>query len=452
MSKMKNKLGMGASLLITVLAFGAFAGAAAVVTQNQFSLAPTTLADEGEDDGGDDQEDDSEDDNNDEEKAKEKEKEKVKKEQEKEREKAKKESEKSRESSGKEDDGEDDDGVENENEDEDEPEDSDEDESEDDDGMFKDRDKTLEKLQEKIAEAEKHILEKQAEGVDVTTALASLAAAKAGLGQVGSAFDANDLAAAENLAKQIKKLAHFTEKDLEYAEKITEEMAKVEKRFGQVVRKIAVLEALGGDASAFKAQLASLRADFSALKASIAADPSTITRDIEKAFEKKVKRLKSLVETAIFAYGGTDEDDDLFEDHEEDADDLAEDLDDVAEIEDGDDDGVSVQVRRVAAEHKAAAQTVKQSLEDIKDRSGLVKALFGPDFSALDTLSAQVAAMNARAAALESAAAQVADPEIRQILTDQADVLRSEALKLQSYIAAEDDQFSIFGALLRLFR
>lgn len=451
MSKMKNKLGMGASLLITVLAFGAFAGAAAVVTQNQFSLAPTALADEGDDDGGDDEEDDSEDDNNDEEKAQEKEKEKAKKEQEKEREKAKKESEKSRESSGKEDDGEDDDGVENENEDEDGSEDSDENES-DDKGMFKDRDKTLEKLQEKIAEAEKHILEKQAEGVNVTAALARLAAAKAGLGQVGSAFDANDLAAAENLAKQIKKLAHFTEKDLEYAEKITEEMAKVEKRFGQVVRKIAVLEALGGDASAFKAQLASLRADFSVLKASIAADPSTITRDTEKAFEKKVKRLKSLVETAIFAYGGTDDDDDLFEDHEEYADDLSEDLDDVAEIEDGDDDGVSGKVRRVAAEHKAAVQTVKQSLEDIKDRSGLVKTLFGPDFSALDTLGEQVAAMNARATALDAAAAQVADPEIRQILLTQADALRSEVLKLQSYIAAEDDQFSIFGALLKLFR
>ena len=221
---------------------------------------------------------------------------------------------------------------------------------------------------------------------------------------------------------------------------------------GEGNQKAATLESLGGDASVFKAQLTSLQADFVVLQATLAATPETITRDTVKAFEKRVKRLKNLVESAIFAYGGTDDDDDLFEDHEEDAEDLFEDLDDVAEIEDDDDNGVSGKVRKVAAEHKAAAQALKKSLKDIKDRSGLARTLFGPDFSALDSLGAQVAAMNARAAALELAAAQITDPTIRQILLTQADALKSEALKLQSYIAAEDDQFSIFGALLRLFR
>lgn len=453
MSKIQNKLGMGASLLITVLAFGAFAGAAAVVTQNQFSLAPTTLADEGEDDGGDDEEDDSEDDNNDDnddgddedkDDSEDKAKEDAKKKAEREREAAKKQAERSNDDSD--DDSEDD-------ADEDESDDIDEDENNGDDkGMFKDRDKTLEKLRKEIAKAREKILEKQAEGTDVTAALARLALAEASLDQVGSSFDANDLITAKMLAKQVKKTAHFAEKDLEFAKKVSEEMAKVEKRFGQVVKKIAVLETLGGDASTFKEQLAALRADFSVLRTTIAAAPGTITRDTVKAFEKRVKRLKNLVESAIFAYGGTDDDDDLFEDHEEDSDDLFEDLDDVAEIEDGDDNGVSGKVRKVAAEHRAAVQTVKQSLEDIKDRSGLVKTLFGPDFSALDTLGVQVAAMNTRATALESAAAQITDPSIRQILLTQADALRSEVLKLQSYIVAEDDQFSIFGALLKLFR
>ncbi len=456
MSKTKTKqLGTGAALVIAVLSFGAFAGAAAIITKNQFSLAPATLAedgeDESEDDGGDEEANkDEEDDNNDQEK----EKEKAKKEQEKAREKAKKEDEKARESSGKEDDGEDADA--NEAEDENESEDENEDESEDenngdDEGMYKDRDKTLEKLRKEIAKAREKILEKQAEGVDVTAALARLALAEESLIQVGASFDGNDLITAKMLAKQIKKIAHFAEKDLEFSKKVGEEMAKVEKRFGQVSKKISTLKALGGDASTFEEQLASLRADFSALQAAIAAAPGTITRDTVKTFEKRVKRLKNLVESAIFAYGGTD-DDDLFEDHEEDADDLFEDLDDVAEIEDDDDNGVSGKVRKVAAEHKAAAQALKRSLEDIKDRSGLARTLFGPDFSALDTLAAQVAAMNARAAALESAAAQITDPTIRQILLTQADALKSEALKLQSYIAAEDDQFSIFGALLRLFR
>lgn len=437
---------MGASLVIAVLSFGAFAGTAAIVTKNQFSFAHTTSADEGEDEDEPEDEPEEEDDDNDQEKDQEK----AKKEQEKAREKAKKEAEKARESSGKEDNEEDDD--DNAVEDEDGDENEDENEDGDDDGMYQDRDKTLEKLQEKISEAEKHILEKQAEGVDVTAALASLAAVKAGIIQVGVLFDANDLDAVKALAKQLKKIAHFTEKDLEYAEKIDEEMATIEKRFGQVAKKIAMLAALGGETSVFEGQLASLRSDFSTLKASLAATPEVITRDTARAFEKRVKRLKSLIESAIFAYGGTDDDDDLFEDHEEDSDDLFEDLDDVAEIEDDDDNGVSGKVRKVAAEHKAAAQTLKKSLEDIKDRGGVATFLFGPDFSALDTLGAQVAAMNTRATALEAAAAQITDPSIKQILLTQADALRSEVLKLQSYITAEDDQFSIFGALLRLFR
>ena len=332
-------------------------------------------------------------------------------------------------------------------------EDEDDNEGQDDEeGMYKDRDKTLEKLRKEIAKARENILEKQAEGVDVTAALARLTLAEESLTQVVASFDSNDLITAKMLAKQIKKIAHFAEKDVKYAEKISEELAKVEKRFGQVEKKITLLQSLGGETATFQAQLVSLRADFAVLKASVSAAPGIITRDTIKAFEKRVKRLKSLVESAIFAYGGSDDDDDLFEDHEEDSDDLFEDLDDVAEIESGDDDGVSGKVRKVAAEHKAAAQTLKKSLEDIKDRKGLTAFLFGPDFSALDTLGAQVAAMNARAAALEAAAAQIADPTIRQILLTQADVLRSEVLKLQSYISAEDDQFSIFGALLRLFR
>src|SRR3989338_1775622 len=395
MPKINTKMGTGAALVIALLAFGAFAGAAALITKNQFNFAAVTSADEGED--GNENEDKDKDDSEDEDKDKEKEQEKAKKEQEKAREKAKKEAEKARESSSKEDDDNDVD------EDEaDEVEDKDEDKSGDNKGMFKDRDKTLAKLQEEIAKAKEKILEKQGEGVDVTTALARLALAEAGLVQVGTSFDANDLATAKMLAKQIKKTAHFTEKDLEFSKKVAEEMAKVEKRFGQVEKKIEELEGLGGDEAAFKFQLSTLRSDFSVLKASIAAAAGTITRDMVKAFEKRVKRLKSLVESTIFALGGTD-DDDLFDDHEDDADDLFEDLDDVAEIEDGDENGVSGKVRKIAAEHKAASKAIKESLEDIKDRGGLVRTLLGSDSDALAMLNKEVAGMNTRAAALELA-------------------------------------------------
>ena len=463
MSNTKTKqLGIAASLVIVLLAFGAFASAAALITKNQFSLAPFTLADDDDDedededdeDEGEDQ-DDNEDEDEDEKddaqeiakKKAERERESAKKQAERAREFAKKQVEKSSHGVGG---NEMDDDDENEdNEMDDEGDDMDEDD-EDEHGMFKDRDKTLSKVAEEIAKAKEKLLEKQADGVDVTTALVRLAEAEVKLSLVGSAFDADDLVTAKMFAKQIKKTAHFAEKDLHDAEKIADELAKVEKRFGQVSQKIALLEALGGDTSAFKTQLASLQSDFAVLRASLTTTPGAITRDTIKAFEKRVKRLKSLVESTMFALGGTD-DDDLFEDHEDDADDLSEDLNDVAEIESDDDNDISKTVKRVAIEHKAAANNIKKSLQDIKDRSGLTKTVFGPDFNALDALSSEVSAINTRATALESAAAQVTDPDIKQILISQASTLKSEVLKLQAYITAENNTSSLFGWITRLF-
>lgn len=467
-------MGTGSALVIALLSFGVFAGVAALVTKNQLNLTAVSLANDDEDGGGDSggdsggggdsQSSDSSSSGSNSESAKNA-REAAKKQSERAREAAKQQSERIREAAKQrgevlknesdsnevEDDNSDSEDVSNQVEDENSDSSLTDTENGDDKGMFKDRNKTLAKLQEEIAKTEEDILKKQGEGDDVATALARLALVKTDLNRVGSLFDTNNLDAAKMLAKQIKKAAHFAEKDVEFAKKASEAMADVTKRFGQVDKKIAALEALGGDASAFKTQLASLKQDFSALQDSITATPGVITRDTVRSFEEKVKRLKSMLESAIFALGGT-EDDDLIADHEENSNDLSENLNDVAEIEAGDDNGVSKKVRTIAAEHKAATQEVENSLQGIKARSGVAKVLFGPNFNALDSLTTQVTAMDTRAAALESASAQITDPEIKQILVDQAKALRSEVTKLQAYIAAEDNQFSIFGKFLSLFR
>lgn len=462
-----------------ILAFSAFVGTLELVSKNknQSGLVPATSAHDGEDDGdsgGDNNQDqnDNQDNNvgdNNQNENKYNTTESAKKQAERERETAKKQAEREWETSNRqaelskknsESDNFSGDQKNDQNDNQDDNQgDSENNGSEterdgnngEDNGMFKDRNKTLEKLQEQIAEAEKKILEKQGEGADVTTALARLTAAKADMERLGSLFDVNNLDVAKLLAKQIQKTAHFTEKDIQFSEKISEELDKIERRFGQVDKKIAVLQSLGGDTSSFQTQLASLRTDFGVLKNSVAVDPAAITRETIRAFENRVKRLKSLVESAMFAYGGT-EDDDLVKDHDEETNELSDDLNDVAEVENGDDNGVSVKVRKIAAEHKAQAQTVRQSLEDIHDRGGFTRVFFGPNFSAIDTLGEQVAAMQARATTLSSLAAQMTDPDIKKLLSDQAEALQSEALKLQSYITAENGQFSILGGLLKLFR
>lgn len=464
MKQQKQGISFVTAALILLFGVGSFVGVANVYNDNHFGSSVAQGKD-GEDSGDDDDDNDDEEDDNDDEEDDDKDDDKQKaesdkKKAEKAREDAKKQAERTREMNKKSMEqsgrgGNDDLEDENEDESSDELEDDEEDEMDDDDtsggfsGMYKEKDKTLSKLQEELMDAEEDIMKQQAKGADVTMALASLAAAKAGIDQVGTAFDTNNLEMAKTLAKQIKKAAHFAEKDAKDAEHVAKELADVTKRFGQVEEKIATLESLGGDTTSFKTQLASLRADFATLQASVSA--GVVTRDTAKAFEKRVKRLKSAIETAIFALGGTD-DDDLFEDHEDDANELSDDLNDVAEIEDGDDNGVSGKLRKVALEHKSSVATVATTLGDIKRRDGFVRTLLGPDFNALDRLNTEVASMNTRAAAIESAAAQIVDPEMKQILLNQATTLRLEVTKLQSYITAEDGQFSILGGLMKLFR
>lgn len=449
----KKKMGTATALAIAILSFGAFTGMASIVVKNQSLITPVTLAEDNEDGGDSEESQKSEDKDKKENKVKEKES--TKKQYEKDREENKKKFEKDREENKQADEiqGKDEDGNEQEMDadgdfDGDESSEFDTDgDFEDNNGMYKDSNKTLSKLQENIAEAEKHILEKQAEGEDVTKALSELNLAKAKLAEVGTAFTANDFEMAKQLSKEIKKEALFSEKDLEFAKDATEAVREVTKKVAKVDSKIATLESLGGDASLFKTQVASLKTDISTLQSS-----GTITREAFKAIEKKAERLKNVIEQSIFALGGNEENDDLYADHEKDAHDLEDDLNDVADIEEGDDNGVAKKVRTIAEEHRSSTAVIAQSLGDIKNQSGFAKTVFGPDFNALESLNAQTTAMTVRADALVAISTQVTDPDVKQILIDRAGALRSEASKLSAYISAENNQFSILGKFLSLFR
>ena len=176
----KKKISMLAALVIAVLSFGSF-----VTVMNATGNAPfgisSVFADEGEDDEDDDKdEDEDEDEDKDEDedddkddqkkeaekKAKELAKEKAKKD----RELLKKQADDMRNSSDDDED-EDDDADELEDEEEDE-------EDEEEDELNKKRAEILEDIYEDIIEAEEDIMKAQAEGVDVTKALATLALAK----------------------------------------------------------------------------------------------------------------------------------------------------------------------------------------------------------------------------------------------------------------------------------
>ena len=316
--------------------------------------------------------------------------------------------------------------------------------------MFKYRTKTLSKLAKEISEAEKEILEKQAEGVDVTAALARLALAKAAIGSVGGAFDANDLEAAKRLAKEAKKLTHFARNDdLHDAKEIAEDVAKVSKRIAQAYGKIALLEAVGGgDGSSFKKALASYEADLATLQATIAAggyDLAAMESSL-KILERKVKSVKSSVEAAIYALGGTDSK--LDDDFEDDSEDIAEHLNDVADIED---DSVGRAIRRIADDHKDATRKVSEAVKGVDKRNPVLQTLFGANESDLKDLEQEIAANKARTEALLRAADAIEDQDIKAILLDQVETLKEQTAKLEIFVSGQRNRMSAFGWFFDLF-
>ena len=440
-----KKIGVLPMLLVAVLSFGGFMGVAAVVSQNGSNFIPVSLADEGEDGDDDEDKDDDKDDDKDKKDVKNKDDDKDDEEDSKDdsdEDEDKNDNDSDEDESGDKD-GDDNDSDENEGDDID-----DEDEDGDNNGMYKDQAKTVSKLEKIIAEAEKDILEKQAEGVDVTAALARLALAKAAVGSVNGAFDSNDLEAAKRLSKEVKKLAHFAkEEDLHDAKEVAEDVAKVSKRITQAYGKIALLEAVGGDGSSLKATLSSLEADLDALKGTIAAggyNPETMSDALE-ALERKVKSVKSSAEKAIYALGGTD--DELDDDLEDESDDVAEHLNDVADIEE---DNVGRTIRQIGEDHKGATKKVSEAVKNVDKRNVILQTLFGADESTLRDLELEVAGNKARTEALLQAANTIEDQDVKAILLNQVAVLKEQAAKLEVFVSGQRDRLSIFGWFFNL--
>jgi hypothetical protein len=462
MAKQKQKnASMLAVLMISMLSLGSFAYTYSAVTGN--TLLSAAQAKDGEDDDGEDDKDEDkdedEDENDDKEDKSKKEAEKRAKEAAKQkaewqREQLKKKTEALRKTEERKfevrhketesEDANDDngnDGVEDENEDE-----SDDDSAE---KLTERRSDALEDMSEDIIEAEERIARAQAEGIDVTKALATLAAAKAKVAAFESSSEPVSRDTLKQLEREVKKLTHFaSHKDVKSSRDMTKDVDKIAKRISQAKGKLALYESLGGSSDSFKSALTNLESDFAALQTKLASGGQEQIDALSQleSFERKVKVFKSSIESAIYALGGTDERYD--DDYENEVEDLYEDLNDVAEIEG---DELGEQIRSVAEAQKSSVSKVATSVENIDKRSRLLQALFGAKKTDIENLQNEIAANKARIEVLNQAAAKIEDPEVKSILTEQISSLTQETSKLETFVSGQKDRLSAFGWVFNLF-
>lgn len=316
--------------------------------------------------------------------------------------------------------------------------------------MYKDRLKTLERLEKKLAQAEEKILEKQAEGVDVTAALAQLAEAKALVASVESAFTANELEKIEALVKKVERLAHMARgKTLQASEKVEKDVQKVAKRITQTEEKIATFTSFGGDATSYETRLAALKTQFADVQARIAAGGEGLLmalRDLESV-ERQVKNLKNAVESALYALGVGD-DDEFESEYSDDSKEAVEDLRELASVESDDDSSALVQLAEI---HESESAKTSDLVRQIESRNVFLKSLLGANQSTLTDLRAQAMVNSGRVALMQKAATNVSDPDLKAEIDAAIAALESENARLQSYLSAQEKESGILGWLFKRF-
>lgn len=124
----------------------------------------------------------------------------------------------------------------------------------------------------------------------------------------------------------------------------------------------------------------------------------------------------------------------------------------VEELLAGDDltPGIGDQVRLIAREQQTAQLEIDADLDRVESRSGLMKKLFGTDYSAIRRLNILKAQNWVRIQQLEQLAKQLDDINELAQLNESIQVLSDQNTALQEQILAEENISSLFGWLARL--
>jgi len=114
--------------------------------------------------------------------------------------------------------------------------------------------------------------------------------------------------------------------------------------------------------------------------------------------------------------------------------------------------GIGAQVRVIAQEQDQSASTTVEAMNKIEHRNALLSILFGTDGQSVVTLKAVLASTTQQILALQALASSTPDVALRADLNSQITVLQNEQAKLQAFVDTNDNRFSLFGWLLKMFR
>lgn len=113
--------------------------------------------------------------------------------------------------------------------------------------------------------------------------------------------------------------------------------------------------------------------------------------------------------------------------------------------------GIGQQVKVIAQEQKSAQVQIQTALEKVDGRGGILKAIIGPDFSALKNMQKQMEQNQLRIQQLEELQSQLVNQEEIDQVQETIRAMVDQNVALQDRIALEEKSFSAFGWLFKLF-
>lgn len=114
--------------------------------------------------------------------------------------------------------------------------------------------------------------------------------------------------------------------------------------------------------------------------------------------------------------------------------------------------GIGQQVRTIAQQQNQSASTTMQVMEKVQTRSKVKTFFFGNDYKNLGTLRSEMVQTRNRLDQLNQLIENVQSEEEQVELQNQIQILEQEQVKIENFIEAEENKFSVFGWLVKMLQ
>ncbi|HSE56933.1 MAG TPA: hypothetical protein VLB02_02515 [Candidatus Paceibacterota bacterium] len=107
--------------------------------------------------------------------------------------------------------------------------------------------------------------------------------------------------------------------------------------------------------------------------------------------------------------------------------------------------GIGAEVRVIAQEQQASEDTTTTAVAKVETRSKIKTFFFGTDYKTLGTLRSEMVKTEARIIKLKALIEKATSATAKATLTAQLEALQAAELKIQTFIEAHENTFSLFG-------